>query len=613
MPYIDKMVQEGNMLNDIADIFGSVGWKLERYFKKTVFTKSYIDPNVPTLAQNTMRIGVAEHMILKHPDPDTELYYGFALYGEVSSPFGFVPKRLWPKNQVERIKDDELGVTIVRPFDNYKELADWATNKSPMVKQTHTLYMYMMEQITDDLPHNGDIVTATDKDLKRSALDVEVHETELWGLSGSYAFKIKSAQPSYFQSPYAACSIRIPTREEKDASQSFDTPYIKGNWHYDSSIWVRGWIDNEHVSLTLLADAAAGYQDNGVPMIPLYLGKFDSESDTDKDNFALMGGSAFKTENPTYDFDDPKPLIADMVNMQPTLKDYVMTPSSGIDSVMVYRNIQGSKYQSHYLFIEAPSNQMPPELTYDKRDYPRAWKRTDSHVHAYKHNPSRYSGETAKEQSVQASYAKIAHMDDGVRGTLRNMIVTMPLSLNDEDVLKVVNEYCAVDGTKHLYDDYSFFLIEGVSPLTKIPGTPYRQLGIGIMQKPQYDDTVITDMLAANIEISTDDSQNSLVVNVYLNGRLVKKNVTVGNVGAEIAVEVRRGINEVELELISMTKGQQPTYRMQINVVEGGTGGLGVHSTFNLGDSTVGENGSILGEKPRDASRFEVIPNEGNE
>lgn len=611
--HIKGYLTEGNMLNDIADMFGKFGWETERYFKKTVFSKSYIDPMNPILPDMTMRIGVAEHLILKHPDEETDLYYGFATYGEVSTLFGFVPKKLWPKNGVETTKDPELSASIIAPFDNYKQLADWATNKYPQVKQTHTLYMYMMEQVTDDLPHNGDIVIATDKDLRRSALDVEVLETELWMMMGSSYFKVKKAQPSYGQSPYAAASIRIPVREKKDSTQSFETPFVQGNWHHDSKILVRGWIDNEHCMLTLLADAAAGYQDNGVPLIPLYLGKFDSEDPDDVENFALMSGSAFKAETPTFDYDNPKHMIDNMTNFQPMLKDYVMTPGNGIDTVMVYRNKQGSKYQAYHLFVEAPYNEMPPELSFDKRDYPRAWKRADSHVHAYKHNPSRYSGFNASTQSIQSSYVKIAHIDDGVRGTLRNMIATAPMSLNNEDVLKVAVELCSDDG-KHEYDEYDFFLIEGVSALTKIPGTPYRQLGIGIMNKKLNDDTELTPEGSTIMSIYTSKEEYDSRVNVYLNGRIILENqeVTTNSGISKIKLPLRAGTNELQVELLANDAKIDPQLIMTFVETEGGEIDV-IGWTSHFYDVVYDDKGKVKGDKPINQQRINFTPKEEEE
>lgn len=471
MPYIDKNITEGNLLNEMAEIFVEEGWTMERYFKKSAFSASRINPQGSNIPSSTIEFHVAEHMILKHPNPDKNIYYGMAIYGKFDTKLGMLKRELWP---IENVKppynDPEMpDVQIYESQDGYQELADFVTNKFPAVKETHTIYFYMLDAITDEITHNGDIMIAWNGDLKQAVLDIEVQKTAYWVVGGSPQFRVTEAFPDYRQSPISAASLRIPALEKFDSKLSFLTPHSATNWFADSLINVQGVINEDYAFLILVGDASASYENNGVPSIPLFMGKFISEDPEDKWNYALATGSAFKTNTPEFDFDDPKPMLAPL---QPLLKDYVNTPANAIDNVMVYRGKMGSFYQAHHLFVDVPSNIMPPILTHKDRDYPRAWKQAESAVYDYQYNPSRYTGE------VSSSYAQIEHNDEGVRGRFPDIIVTLPLNLNDGDGLKVRVQTCPDE-----HDEYKYHLIEGVSPFTKIPATPYRQLGVGIMYK----------------------------------------------------------------------------------------------------------------------------------
>lgn len=481
--YIDTTLVEGNMLNDLAALLMSAGWTHEKYFKKTVFPNMFINPMASLQPQTSMFLGVAEHLILRHPDPDVKVLYGFALFGYFTIPYGMLPIELQPMKNVSPPIRENMA-SVYRPRDGYKDLSEWATNKYPKVRQNHTLYLYMCDMVSDDLPENGDICIAAEgnyiEDMRRAALDIEVHDTAYYMLGGSPMFKIEKAMPDYKQSPIQQMSLRIPPTDTTDTSLSYLTPFEQTNWHDDSLIRVRGITNGagkeNYFFLMLQADAAASYENNGAPLTPLFLGKLEAYDPEDKWCFALSAGSAFPTMAPEFDFDDPKYTRS---RIQPLLKNYVMSPANGIDNIMIYRTKYGSYYQEHVLHVSSPSNIMPPILTHDKRDYPRAWNRPESHVQSYQYNPGRYTG---AQKEVASSYAEVTHMDEGVRGKFPDTIVTLPLNLITGDRLKHRTETC-----ENEFDFYRYFLVEAVSPFTKIPGTPYRQLGIGLKFEGKYE------------------------------------------------------------------------------------------------------------------------------
>lgn len=472
--YIEDTITEGDILNGLAAILTDAGWTLERYFKKTVFPASAINPQVPELPITTIRFGVAEHLIMKHPDSRQNIYYGMALYGEMSTKLGFLPGQHWPKKYAPvKVNPDLPDVKIYGLDETKQALADYITNRYPKFKQTHTIYFYMMDKISDDLPVNGDIIMPWDGDIKRAALDVEVHDGAWHELQGAPVWKVESAVPDYRQSPISSASIRIPSLEDIDAAQSMDNPIEQTNWYYDSLIDVKGIATDKYCFLMLHGDSSASHENNGVPKIPLFMGEFLPENEEDTWNHALSTGSAFKTDTPTFNFDDPKPFITPM---QPLLKDYVSKPSNAVDNIMVYRNKKGALYQSYHLFVDATSNLMPPARTHEGKGFPRAWQRSDAPAYNYQHNPSRYT------KNVPASEATLAHAEEGVRGRLPGSILVNPISLSDGNELKVRVAFCE-DG----FDVYDYHMVEGVSAFTKVPGVPYRPMGIGLL-KEEYEE-----------------------------------------------------------------------------------------------------------------------------
>ncbi|WP_151734139.1 PKD domain-containing protein ['Paenibacillus yunnanensis' Narsing Rao et al. 2020] len=161
----------------------------------------------------------------------------------------------------------------------------------------------------------------------------------------------------------------------------------------------------------------------------------------------------------------------------PMMKDYVHYPSNGIDSVMVKRTKYGARYQAHYIAWAVPSNSMPPvRENAAGSKHPRAWTSYANDAYKYQFNPSRYS------DKAHSSRATLIHPEDGKYGTLRNVILVPPLTIMNGDELKASKDSCA-DDENDRYDVYSYYLVEGISPLTKRPATAFRPAGLGILKE----------------------------------------------------------------------------------------------------------------------------------
>ncbi|OBR67749.1 hypothetical protein A7K91_08420 [Paenibacillus oryzae] len=206
-----------------------------------------------------------------------------------------------------------------------------------------------------------------------------------------------------------------------------------------------------------------------------------TNKDTAGEPAALFAGTAFNRNgadlvqalkrSAEFDYDDAS---IRQETLFPIMKDYPHYPSNGVDSVMVKRNKYGSRYQAHYLSWNTPPNAMPPDREDSGgRKHPRAWKNFLNKQHNYQFNPSRYSGK------AHSSRALVIHPEDGTFGTLRNVILTSPLTIMNGDELKAVKNYCDAENK---YEVYSYYLVEGISPLTKRPSTAYRPAAIAILK-----------------------------------------------------------------------------------------------------------------------------------
>lgn len=355
----------------------------------------------------------------------------------------------------------------------------WVGEEVEKHRFNNTYYAYQVEQYAaPELNKKAHVIAVEDTSkLKRAALDCEVYMVS-WSLDlESWVLSLKASQvhPDNFQSPIASITTRIPQLEKEMEFYGFK--YKDTNWWDDSAIWVRGSVDDKTATLLLLADTASFWTQNAVPCVPLHFGEFTGMDDLPY--ACLFAGTALNNQNSSlntalsnsanFDF-DATGTVGELI--LPLLKTYPSNPSNGIDTVMVRKTKFGTRYQSYYLSWEVTSNQVPLDrVNAIGRKYPRAWNaRPDNKLYSWGHfNPSNYNN------CVHASPAYLVHPEDGVHGFLRNVILTSPLSILNEDLLEVIVKKCPAQ-----FEQYVYFLIEGVSPLTKRPGTLYRPAGLGL-------------------------------------------------------------------------------------------------------------------------------------
>lgn len=258
-----------------------------------------------------------------------------------------------------------------------------------------------------------------------------------------------------------------PTNDKNDAEYmgQFDITDIEGK----SSVTI------EAVS----GDGVSGYTPVAARMwLEIHI---ETNKNTEGAPSALFSGTAYNKDGADveaalkqsgkFDYDD---VDIKQEILLPVMKEYPNYPSNGIDSIMVKRNKYGARYQAHYLSWNVPSNSIPPlREDVDGHKHPRAWKDYRNDQYKFQFSPSKYSGK------AHSSRALLVHPEDGTFGTLRNVILTSPLTIMNGDELKAVRDYC---DDENKYEIYSYYLVEGISPLTKRPATAFRPAAIGILK-----------------------------------------------------------------------------------------------------------------------------------
>lgn len=310
---------------------------------------------------------------------------------------------------------------------------------------------------------------STETELERMAADIEVLKADI---DATGKLRIMFDSRDAMQSPISKATIR--TKHYEDLyDDTLDYAVQRTNWWSDSEIRVIGTIDENSVFFIIQADNVPAWEGAAVPVVPLYFGKIEPINPTDDKAYAFFTGSVAANDTSLDDiarFDMDNPSRSNFAPMiMPLLKSYPSKPSNGIDTVMISRSRYGSRYQEYFLSWNTAPNLMPPTRSDNGHDYPRAWNNMFTDVYKYQFNPSRYSGK------VHSSKIYVVHPEEGVRGTL-----SLSIGLNATNFhagkLRVRREACS-----DVYDIYRYFVVDGVSPLTKRPGTAFRPIGLGLL------------------------------------------------------------------------------------------------------------------------------------
>lgn len=458
MPYIKQLFTEGGFMTEMKDLLVSNGWTAESTFKKLGFNfgsfyqkppNSSVDPDLISFT-----IYLADHIVVRNGSGEL---FGMARMSSMQKKFRDLPAEF---RGTERYPDSAKLVAadgVLR-----EKLHQWMIDQFNNVStDTSELYFYMLK----DKPfvENGTINVYPSDDAQ-AVIDVEnLGYKPFSGMNGStlyYYFEGANSHPEIMQSPM----MRVKTREVGTAGNGWMT-----NWWSDSKIRVEGRVSSETVSIIIQCDNTAAYADNNVPTIPIYMGQLVPEDAADTNESVLFGGTAVPLA--TYDYRSTKPHTA--TPLMPIGKNYAKKPGNGIDNIIVKRAKLGAFYQAYYLSFHTGSDTMPPDrVSTDGRSYASAWKNQQNDEYQYQFNPSRYL------DKVVASRAYVIHPEEGVRGYLKDMLMTSSIGLNNTDRLKVKREACP-----NVFDLYKYYVVDAVSPLTKSPAIVYSPAGFAIYEK----------------------------------------------------------------------------------------------------------------------------------
>lgn len=458
MPYIDSTpalspykVREGELQNGFKDLLIKHGWTKVLEFKKSVPSVHFVTEH-DIVARHDDNFTLANHIIMRNARGDL---LGIAVVAE------------W-----EDYTAHDQGFPFYNWFtstdeDKSKLLGYMATEFDKRRANT-TLYFYMLDKLPD-IKEGSNLLTPwglepdDDKRLQM-ALDVEVTEIDFKSTNAGSEY-VKKGNITVMQSPIVEMALRSKFVE------TIDYPYMDTNWWDDSEISIKGHLDSKSMFLVIQTDNTPMWEDNVVPIVPLYFGDIVATDEGDP-AIALFAGTVPKGGDAEtvskFDFDDPT--IDGGRRIYPILKTYPSNPSNGIDSVIINRTKLGARYQSYYLSWNTAPQAMPPNRRDDSgtKQYPRSWGSMSN----FQFNPSRYSGK------VQTSRVYLVHPEEGVRGYLKKAVGLNSANLNASE-LRIRKEDCP----DKIYDVYQCVPVSGVSPLTKRPSTHYRPMGLGLFKE----------------------------------------------------------------------------------------------------------------------------------
>ena len=450
---------------------------------------SYIDTSpassVVKLTEDNFQEKFAELLTengFKHADNESSVALAFrkTIYAVVSGETKYV---IANHTIFKNAKGKLFGMAVLAEFsdgsgtpETKADIDTFLEDKYDEKKTRTTVYWYMLEKLPTITEGSNMVFHWDETELKRMALDVEVHE-----IDSSVAETVKPeinditvAEPMVMQSPVVQSDIRGTMLNDDPLTKIIET-----NWWSDSVVRVEGIIDENSIFVTFQCDNVPAWENNVVPTVPFYFGEIDPVDEGD-DASAMFGGTLPPGLTPeevaSFDFSDKTPVGE---RIMPILKTYPNYPGNGIDNVIMSRSKFGSRYQSYFLSWNANPGSMPPERkTEDGKTYPRAWNNLESGMYKYQFNPSNYS------RKVHTSKIYLIHPEEGVRGSLSNTIGLNSTNVNAGN-LRIRKANCP-DKT---YDIYKFHLMGAVSPLTKRPATPFAPAGVGIFDKEHTETT----------------------------------------------------------------------------------------------------------------------------
>lgn len=431
---------------------------------------------------------IGDHYIVKNNNL-TQNYrrtlYGIAQYSKVSFPFRFASplKPFLAPSPADRTVMEivDIGGVIAKAVKLYKDSSGFTKP---------SLYTYMLDKYDNPdaiTESHSEYVLTMPGDPKQVALDCEVFKNQWYSeeLGGLPLSRVMHIFPQNLQSPLIESDYRHEELGYLVFNEQFNTFVNKGNFWADSNVKLKGFVDKSTAFYVLYVDSAPSFEQNATPIIPIYLGEAKSLDGYERDETdiseldVILGGSVPKvplSAVPNYDFDDTSHSRF-LVPLLPLMRDTDDSMGNGLDNAIVRRNKNGARYVKHYISTAVAPNLMPPDRAHDTtgQKYPRAWQQATNSEYSYKFNPSTYTNR------VSLGEVYLMHPEEGMRGILRHVLLCNPLSILNEDTLKVTHDFCIDQSLGEGFTNYTYYLVEGMSPFTKRPSVHYRPMGLVIL------------------------------------------------------------------------------------------------------------------------------------
>ncbi|MFC7561305.1 hypothetical protein ACFQY3_23770 [Paenibacillus farraposensis] len=222
-------VTEADLQPRMGELLATAGWKVSANYKRVIFDANITHPSDLVRNYTNYRITVAEHFIYSNKENQS---FGIAIAGT------------WYPRLADYVKRPDK--------DSYKQFGEWATNEFRKYRLSHTLYVYMLEDLKGLKPDGADLVLAWNDNSEagqlRAALDIEVEESAWKTTSSGPMFTVTKAEGARMQSPIMQAGLRYKLMESY-YNNSFNYPVQNTNWWSDSEIAVKGTLSDTNFFL----------------------------------------------------------------------------------------------------------------------------------------------------------------------------------------------------------------------------------------------------------------------------------------------------------------------------------------------------------------------------
>lgn len=433
---------------------------------------------------------IGEHYILENNQKTAgkrRTLFGLARYADMSFPYMYVsdlrPFLSPGTSDFTKFVINDEGKFLPKVLEMYKSNSGFSRP---------AIYSYMLDKYENPdavgvLQQESLYTVTIDEDPKRVVMDAEVFENGWTSnvMGGLPTSRVTKMYPQHLQSPLVECDFRHPELSKLAYNPNFGEIINTGNYWPDSNVLLKGQVDEGTASFVIRSDTSPSFELNAVPIIPIFLGEADNlkgyeKKDGDISQMDIVfGGTVPKVATakavPGFDFD-----VVDRtkfyIPLTPLMRPFEPSMGNGLDNIIVRRAKNGARYSAHYVSTAVAPQLMPPDRIHDETGmkYPRAWQQSSNSEYNYKFNPSRATGD------ITAGEMYLMHPEDGMRGTIRHTILSNPLSIFNEDTLRVTDDWCP-PGEEKGYQDFTYFLVDGISPVTKKPSIHYRPMGLAIL------------------------------------------------------------------------------------------------------------------------------------